>query len=1525
MSEVIYNFDTTQWTNLKTSIKSQSQPDRSVSFCADYGFCNQTYNYMTYGYGKYTNYYQTSSYTNHSNSHNQYFPGYYQHANSSTPGHYNYSGYSDCSQANCSRGGHFNYSQTTSGHSNTHGHGNVCTNSCSNYSQTTSSCYDVSSHSNSLSYCYQCSESYGYNNAIGLTTNMPNAPVLLGTESGDVPRLAKTVTLALFAYDKDYNLGVTQVEKETYYDLYIQKIQDDSGNLLTGQPLTKILANQKESAVGEGLTFSFNSTAYSDGYYRLIAVSRNAPGSYYMQDIPTDSITASGNYNGSDLYSGLLFNAGERPDKPIYTNLKGGTTYNMVTVNKVRIKQNTKSFFEIKNAATTILNFVFANDDAAEAEEGRYSKTANVKQIYGQSGIADGDTYITLRGWQSGLTARLEVEEPDVAQYIKVVGALYRKSDGTLIPGSSVTAQFPTNKSSASAYVELMQGGGSGVKREAYIYWPATLFSASNLVNGMEDVEIRTTVYEYENSSGTTLADTPQTSSSVQLNADGSESATKAVFSVDKFSPSVQNNSVQDTWLQTSTVTVTVDDRFLNNAVNASGTTSNLDRILVNVVDRTTGTVLSTYDWSTANGVIPANATNFAKSITITSPSWYENVGLDITAWDKVGNKKTQSISNIKIDNTATTITISPLPSAIWSKTQIIPGLNFSKPGGAPFTRIQIAETNSATPPVDGSAAWKNFASGLGLNYSYTTTDAGRTTNEHYVHVIVDDGTHATIRQTFGPYRVDLEAPSVNITSTAGTWRYQPTVTVAATESPTGSKLKSVKYTWKKTDGTSGGTQTIDLSAANLTSYNGTYTIDIPADTYESNISCTVEVTDNAGNVFTNTITDLRADKTTPAISINPVADSNWHNTKISTITTISKSTGAPCTSIKIAETTSPTRPADADSAWKNVAISNGGAIYPNQTTGQISGQHYVHVWVEKGTYDPLNPSSSRVNQTFGPYKVDLILPEMTDFEPAGSYAQKNGWYWQIPTFNINVVDNGGSLMKDLRYIISPSPTPPAVDGSWTAVSPATTLFPVNFPAGERYVHVFMQDNALNEQIRTCPTPIKVDTSNPVIDITRTIISDSGAVNPAGKIIGYANFEISANDVLSGVKVAKYAITDSPVAPDFSVIGNTNAANLGRTDGWIDFSAYSDIGVSIDLKAPGKSYVYVYVEDNAGRKYNSTVSSVTAPDTAGIYMYPETTDVVPTYLYELDVDTSTDNPVVAKDSDNMSTGVKNIFAIKNLSNITNFNLHYVNYQSNMQQSLKVDIIDCKTNEVVRTSRTLVNFAVGDTEMDDISPYAFPVWWVNGTTGQKLPSGVYEIRASILDGEDVVNSISSYAIIKQNILTQPVIDFKNLGNEVSITSTFTEDTFFDVLRANGYANSFINNFIDDMAVNHKTKYSTSLVDRLGATANTVHNPIFDADKKYAYTTSTTKFVTVVATIEDAFANIARTSQVVDFFNDGGTPLTPEQEADQQAKAEIVNNSAAPVRIIETPSAENYIVNGIKQEKDKMKENVFDFIE
>lgn len=1537
MAEVIYNFDTAQWANLKQSIKDTPQPNRNVSFCTDYGFCNRYMGYFSYGYGKYSDHNNTIYGTYHTNSHTQYFPRYYQHKNSASysTSHYNYKGYANDAQT-YQQSYHGNYIKQSTGHSHSKGHANVCNNNYIAYTKGYDYCDRSDSHYNTKDYCYECSQSYGYSDSVALKTNLPNAPVLLGTESGDIPRLAKTVTLAMFAYDKDYNLSsASNAEKRVYYDLYVQRIQDVNGNLLTGQQLTKVLSNVQESAIGEGITFALDTTKYSEGYYRFIGVARNVHNKYYMQDVPGSNITASGNYNGSDLFSGLSFPKGTRANTASANTvkLKAGTRHEMVSIVKVLIKQNTPSFLSVKNAYTSILNFIFANDDSGETDEGRYGISADVKQVYGQNGIADGDPYIALRGWTKGVVAKIEVEEQDTAQYIKVTGALYRKSDGKIIPNSTTTAQFPINKSTPSSYTEIKKAGGSGVKMEAYLYWPATLFNTSNLKNGLEDIEIRLTTYEYENADGTTLVDAPRVTSSIETYADETESPTKNVFKIDKFSPSVSNNAIQNTWQTSATVKITVDDRFLNNALNSSGSSSNLNRILIKVVNRNTGEIIDTYDWTTKNKVIPANAKSFSKSITITAPVYYDNIGLDITAWDKVGNVKTQSISNIKIDNSTTAITISPMPTDNWSRTQITPQITFSKPGGKPFTKIQIAETNSPTPPKDGNSAWTIIASQLDTDYTYQTTSAGRVTNTHYVHVIVDDDLHQTIRQTFGPYKVDLEAPNVAITSTAGMWMYEPTVSISVADSAVGSKLKSVKYTWKKTDGTEGGTKTIDLSGLNTSTYNGTYIIDIPDGSYENNISCIVEVIDNAGNVFMGEVTNLMADKTVPVISINPVNDGNWHKTKINTITTISKSAGAPCSVIKIAETNSSTPPNEDSSDWKDVAISGGGAIYPNQKTGQMSGQHYVHVWVEKGTFDPNNPSSKKIIKTFGPYKIDLILPEMTNFQVESSYVQKYGWYWEEPTFNVSVLDNGGSQMKEVKYKVSTSPIPSEVDNTWQSIPPAETLFPITFPEGSHYIHVHMQDNALNDQLRTNPpaSPISVDTKNPKINIE---ITEFGEKNESGKVVGYVNVEISADDETSGIKIAKYAITDSPTPPSFSVIGNNNVVNLGRTDGWIDFSAYSDIGVSVDLRAPGESYIYVYVEDYAGRKYNSILSTVNAPDTEGIYQYEHKIDIQPTYLYELDIDTSSDNPVVDRDSESMLAGVKNVFAIKNISNITNFNLHYVNYRQNAQQTLKIDIIECRTEgddeeteKIVRTSKTLVNFDEGDTQMDDIRPYSFPVWWVNGKTGQKLPSGVYEVRASLLEGDKVINSISAFAIIKQNTLIQPEIRYNIVKNETFIYPTYTEDTFYEELKDREYTDTLVKNFIEYMSENHKTKYYTKLIDRsgnpLGDEPIINHNPDDINGRCELSLEPISKFVTVIATIEDAFGNIARASRVVDFFEDKSLPDDDEGSDDESGIN--INDKTTTVRVIETPSADNYIINGSKQVKDEIDEkNPFDFL-
>ena len=141
--------------------------------------------------------------------------------------------------------------------------------------------------------------------SVSFSTNLPEMPVLLGSEDGKIPRLAKTVTLAMFAYDKDCNLsGKETQEKEVYYDLYIQRIQDKNGAILKNQPLVKVLSNVKENSVGEGITFTFDSTKYEDGYYRFIGLARNMHDTYFLQDKPSNSITASGNYNGTDLYSG---------------------------------------------------------------------------------------------------------------------------------------------------------------------------------------------------------------------------------------------------------------------------------------------------------------------------------------------------------------------------------------------------------------------------------------------------------------------------------------------------------------------------------------------------------------------------------------------------------------------------------------------------------------------------------------------------------------------------------------------------------------------------------------------------------------------------------------------------------------------------------------------------------------------------------------------------------------------------------------------------------------------------------------------------------------------------------------------------------------------------------------------------------------------------------------------------------------------------------------------------------------------
>ncbi len=1469
MPEVNYNFDTTKWTNFKKNIKNSSHENREVSFCADTTTCS---NSRTYGQD-YWRYYQCAEHINNHIQgcfHTWDWGHYTAHCMDS---HTLYNKYFD-------KYDHFNRPES--------------------HSRTTR-------HSKSVSF----------------STNLPEMPVLLGSEDGKIPRLAKAVTLAMFAYDKDCNLsGKETQEKEVYYDLYIQRIQDKNGAILKNQPLVKVLSNVKENSVGEGITFTFDSTKYEDGYYRFIGLARNMHDTYFLQDKPSNSITASGNYNGTDLYSGLSFPAGTRANssslnKKLY---EGSKVHNMVTINKVLIKQNTNSFLSVKNAATSILNFIFANDDTSETEEGRYNASANIKHVYGQNAIADGDSYIALRGWTSGVTANIEVEERDVSQYIKVTGTLYRKSDGSVIPGSTVTAQFPINKSSPTSYTEIKAAGGINNKMEAYLYWPATLFSANNLKNGLEEVEIRLTTYEYDNAAGTSLADSPRTTSSIQTNLDGTESSTKNVFKVDKFSPKVTHNAVQDTWLAVASVTINIDDRFLNNAVNSSGTSSNLDKVSVKVVNRATNKTLTTYNWTVANGQIPKNAKNLSKTITIDADSHYDNIGIEITAYDKAGNCGTKTINNIKIDNTTAAVAISPAPISAWINQAIQPVLTFSKPVGAPVTKIQIAETTSPTPPANNSSSWKVLTSGVSREFAYNTVSAGKTTNSHYVHIIVEDGIHPAIRKTFGPYKVDLTAPNLALTSSADMWMYKPIITATVLDPTSGAPLKNIKYVWYKEDGSEGGAHEIDLSASVTHQHNSSYMIDIAEDTYENNIICVVTVEDMAGNVTSSTVTNLKADKTTPLISINPEPNANWINSKIPVVTNIEKPTGAPCAKIRIAETDSPVRPANNDSAWKLMPITNGGAVYHNPITGQSSGEHYVHVWVEKGTFDPNVPDSQNIYRSFSPYKVDLILPEMIDFQPSQEYPQKYGWYWEKPRFDIKVLDNGGSQMKDVRYIITPEASPPIVDDSWTSISPTTAQFSVLFPEGSHYVHVYMQDNAGNEQMRTSPIPTQVDTTAPVVNLTKNII---GELNEAGQTIGYITMHLSAQDDISGIRSAKYAITDNPTPPDLTVSGTNTPANLGRTNGWVDISNYNgeDISLDIDIKAPGKSYVHIFVENNAG---------MTIGNENNIYTFEENIDIIPTYLTSLVVDESIQNQKFIADKDvvQQGAGKKHIYAFKNVSNITNFDLHYVNYATNTKQTLQIDVIDCMSQEIVRSTRTSVSLGVGEAGIDsDVLPYNFPVWWVNGKTGQKLAAGIYEIKVSILDNEAVVNAISSYAIIKPNILTQPIINVMSDIGKADIATIFEQDTFYDSLLED-INDSFIKTFVQNLKNNHATTYSVATIDKNGVEESQPLAPAFDAGQ-YTHTFTTSKFVTAVATVEDAFGNVARVLKVVNFINNNPENLEPAEiqkrkEENQKNAEEFMQNTTSSIKHIETPSSDNYIIGGKNVANDQVSKNPFSFL-
>lgn len=952
------------------------------------------------------------------------------------------------------------------------------------------------------------------------------------------------------------------------------------------------------------------------------------------------------------------------------------------------------------------------------------------------------------------------------------------------------------------------------------------------------------------------------------------------------------------------------------------------------------GNVIQVDEYSVANGKIAQDVEDYNEVLVaaLTEGKYGADISIDVVARDNAGNTMiTRVADGLNFDSSSAKITVDKEPKEDngWYTDPVSPVVTVTKESGKEIEEIKIVETNSPTPPDLNDDSWLEVEN-PGREFVYSTDDIGQETGEQYIHVYVDDGLHEPFIKTIGPYKMDLESPEVEVTCNAiKKWQHETTVTASIKDSEVGSKLKEVTMTWYYSDSTVGGvvTKTYTDEVQDTVSLD----ITVPDNFFDDSIYAEIVATDNAGNVTNTLVQNIYLDTTSPVVSISPTSDEypNWVKETIETTLHAQKEQGSPIKGIQIAEVKYIANIADVpDDAWQSIPVGTGRDVeHVNTGIGQDSGEHYLHIRLDNGI------DSEPLEYSFGPYKVDLINPEVAsvdlnmDNPNAERWAEqynRAGWYWEEVEYRVYTKDDGGSTIAERKYQIVdntsliPVDDPGWIDVPWVNESDNAMYVDVT-ESGSNYIHTYLKDIAGNEnnENNRNSTEIRMDFDNPVIDVQETFVG-----NLVGNILyGYANYVLKADDATSGVKVVKYAVTDNPVPPDFSVDGNLNPANFGRTYGWVDITdPATNAGYEFNLKAMGYSYIHVYVEDNAGRGVHTvpadalTQSKLDTVDTTNPGV-----DIRPSFLIGLTVVDESGKLIIAEDSQAAHASYDNIYALKNVTSPVPLKIDYHNYE-NSSTKLEIDIIDKSTDTVVKTITDLVKLDMGNSIDDaDVDPYTTSVMWMD-KNGQFLKSGLYEIKAKLYQEGYVASSVSTYVVLKQNTLTNPVITGTLAGDKTEVDILYVEDTFLQDLASRYQSDAFIKGFIDELIANDETVYESKAMSTGSPTNIVTHSPVF-VDGKWTYETDITKQTTFVATVTDAFGNQAYATKTILFNGSSYDPDGPGGAGGGGAGGgggTPTGVQGQPVKNIETPSANNYYIGFVESTNDTFKNDVFGFL-
>ena len=197
--------------------------------------------------------------------------------------------------------------------------------------------------------------------------------------------------------------------------------------------------------------------------------------------------------------------------------------------------------------------------------------------------------------------------------------------------------------------------------------------------------------------------------------------------------PSVQYTNNDESWTNSVSTTVTVDDNDLDDAS-------------------------LYYAWS-SDTVTPGPGstwTPFANGDTLTRSGVSGDFYLHIRAKDNTGNTSNVVSNRFRLDNSAPTVTFTPIGNEDWAKTASTQVTVTDAGSGVNTSSLKYAWSGSTSTPASG---WNTFTSGSSLSIS---TGNGN----QYLHIEASDAVGNTANVVSNRFRLDNTAPSINISMT---------------------------------------------------------------------------------------------------------------------------------------------------------------------------------------------------------------------------------------------------------------------------------------------------------------------------------------------------------------------------------------------------------------------------------------------------------------------------------------------------------------------------------------------------------------------------------------------------------------------------------------------------------------------------------------------------------------------------------------------------------------------------------------